>query len=71
MGVCKYTVPPNKDLDVTHSTSEDAPLTKDVLGFLLCLSQVPGRSQMFKTGPQMDDNNDFFFNCQKVVESHQ
>ena len=66
MGVCKYTVPPNKDLDVDTQYKRGCTSDQGCPRFpVVCLGQVPGRSQMFKTGPQMDDNNDFFFQLSK------
>ena len=70
VGVCKYTVPPNKDLDVDTQYKRGCTSDQGCPQFPVMPGPgawvIANSIKMFKTGPQMDNNNDFFFNCQKV-----
>ena len=69
VGVCKYTVPPNKDLDVDTQYKRGCTSDQGCPRFPVMPGpgawEIANSIKMFKTGPQMDNNNDFFFQLSK------
>ena len=75
VGVCKYTVPPNKDLDVGTQYKRGCTSDQGCPRFPVMpwpgAWEIANSIKMFKMGPQMNNNNDFFSLVKKYKHTKQ